>query len=205
MKRMVVLLLVLVTSISITACIKGSQKIEKLNNHIPITKSEVVNGNEVDPESSSGENDKGNPADIWTYYNDATWSDEFKGLKSEIIKVVVSDRAPRLDDESIFDASVVGVKFKLENTTEGIFNTYPDQAVLVTSTGEQIDMPEMLVSDHIGGEIEKGVMKEGSVIWYLNRGHAEDITWIKLKWNTIQGDLMGDGEHTKHSVELQLK
>ncbi|MED4991016.1 hypothetical protein [Parageobacillus toebii] len=43
-------------------------------------------------------------------------------------------------------------------------------------------MPDMLVSDPLGGEIDKGVIKEGDVIWYLQRGNAEKIEWIKLKW-----------------------
>src|SRR5690606_27379842 len=100
-------------------------------------------------------------------------------------------------------ASAVGIKFKLENTTEGVFNTYPDQAVLVTSTGEQIDMPDIFMSDNLGGEIEKGVIKEGNIIWFLERGHAEDITWIKIKWSATQGDLFGDGERKEYAVELQ--
>lgn len=120
--------------------------------------------------------------EIWTYYNDASWSDEFNGLKVEIQKVVVSDIAPTMSDESA-NASAVGIKFSMENTTDHVFTTYPDQAVLVTSTGEQIEMPDMWLSDDLGGDIHEGVIKEGNVIWYLERGQAEAIEWIKLEWN----------------------
>jgi hypothetical protein len=145
--------------------------------------------------------------DIWTYYENATWSDNFKGLKTTIQKVVVSDKAPGYDEEgNEITTSAVGVKFQIENTTEGKFTTYPDQAVLVTSTGEQIDMPDMLVSDHIGGEIDKGVIKEGDVIWYLKRGNADKIQWIKLKWSThVGGEDELDGEMKEYEVELKLK
>jgi hypothetical protein len=145
--------------------------------------------------------------DIWTYYENATWSDNFKGLKTTIQKVVVSDKAPGYDEEgNEITTSAVGVKFQIENTTEGKFTTYPDQAVLVTSTGEQIDMPDMIVSDHIGGEIDKGVIKEGDVIWYLQRGNAEKIEWIKLKWSAhVGGEDELDGEMKEYEVELKLK
>jgi hypothetical protein len=145
--------------------------------------------------------------DIWTYYENATWSDNFKGLKTTIQKVVVSDKAPGYDEEgNEITTSAVGVKFQIENTTEGKFTTYPDQAVLVTSTGEQIDMPDMWVSDHIGGEIDKGVIKEGDVIWYLKRGNADKIQWIKLKWSArVGGEDELDGEMKEYEVELKLK
>ncbi|WP_341348580.1 hypothetical protein [Paenibacillus sp. FSL H3-0469] len=144
--------------------------------------------------------------DIWTYYNDATWTDDFKGLVSTIEKVVVSDRAPQENDQNDLTASAVGIKVKLENTTEKLFSTYPDQAVLVTSTGEQIESPSMFLSEHIGGDIDEGVIKEGDVIWYLKRGHAADIKWIKLKWRAMEGDGMGtDDEIKEYEVKIQLK
>ncbi|MCC5803522.1 hypothetical protein [Rossellomorea vietnamensis] len=148
---------------------------------------------------------KAQEEDIWTYYNDAAWSDDYNGLKMEIQKVVVSDKAPTMEDENA-KASAVGVKFKMENTTEDKFTFYPDQAVLVTSTGEQIDMPDMWVSDSIGGEIDKGVIKEGNIIWYLERGHAQDIEWIKMEFNGHQGaEDDFENETKEYEIELPLK
>lgn len=144
--------------------------------------------------------------DIWTYYNNATWTDNFNGLKLTVEKVVVSDKAPEETDPTKKDASAVGVRFKLENTTQGKFTTYPDQAHLVTSTGEQIDMPTMLGSDHIGGEIDTGVIKEGNVIWYLQRGHASDIKWIKLQFdNHVGGEEQFDGAHKTEEFTINLQ
>jgi len=104
--------------------------------------------------------EKEEPSEIWTYYDNAKWSEDFAGLKTEIQKVVVTDIAPTVEDENA-KASAVGVKFLIENTTDHMFTTYPDQAILITSTGEQIDMPDMWISDHIGGDIHEGVIKEG--------------------------------------------
>lgn len=143
--------------------------------------------------------------DIWTYYNDATWEEDFAGLKTTIQKVVVTDIAPTVEDENA-KASAVGVKFSIENTTDHLFTTYPDQAVLITSTGEQIDMPDMWISDDLGGDIHEGVIKEGNVIWYLERGEAEAIEWIKLEWSSENPeDENFDTAHHTHSVKLDLK
>lgn len=151
---------------------------------------------------TSGETKK---EDIWTYYDNAKWSDNFKGLKLDVEKVVVSDKAPTVEDENA-KTSAVGIKFKMENTTQGKFTAYPDQAVLVTSTGEQIESPEMFVTDHLGGEIDKGVIKEGNIIWYLQRGHAADITWIKLKFSGhINGEEDFESESKDFEFEIKLK
>lgn len=153
--------------------------------------------------ASSTESSTPKAEDLWTYYNDAKWSDDFKGLKTEIQKVVVSDKMPSATEPDKFDHSAVGIKVRMENTTKGFFTAYPDQAVLVTSTGEQIDNPEMWASDHIGGEIEEGVIKEGNIVWFLKRGHAEDIKWIKLKWNAYEADDFT--KNKEYSIKLTLK
>ena len=158
-------------------------------------------------DSSKGKSSKkeAKEDDIWTYYENAKWSDDYNGLKMEIQKAVVTNKAPTMDDENA-NASAVGVKFKMENTTDGKFTFYPDQAVLVTSTGEQIEMPDMWVSDNIGGEIDKGVIKEGNIIWYLERGKADEIEWIKLEFSGHQGPEDDFESETKdYEIELKLK
>lgn len=169
-------------------------------------KSEAKVGADSTPASvDEAEKEPEKEADIWTYYDNAKWSDNYNGLAMEIQKVVVTDVAPKPEDENA-KTSAVGVKFKMENTTDGKFTFYPDQAVLVTSTGEQIDMPDMFVSDHIGGEIDKGVIKEGNIIWYLERGNAEAIEWIKLSFSGRQGaEDQFDAEIKEYEIELKLK
>jgi hypothetical protein len=149
------------------------------------------------------------PQDPWTYYNDAKWSDTYNGLDFVVEKVAVSDTMPKLpDDQTTADtSSVVGVKFKMVNSTDKPFSFYPDQAKLVTSTGEQIDMPDLWNTTHLGGEIDGGVTKEGDIVWLLQRGHAEDIQWITMSFTGYTG-VFGQGPTgaPKHyTVKLTLK
>src|SRR5699024_5018081 len=145
--------------------------------------------------------------DIWTYFEDATYEDDFAGLVTKIEKVVTTDEGPNIETDEQ-DADVVGVKFTIENTSDDKFDTYPDQAELVTSTGEQIDA-DMVLSDDIGGTIDKGVIKEGDVFFYLERGAVDEIEWVKLEWMSTdlkaQEEEDWDNEYMNHEVELELK
>lgn len=140
------------------------------------------------------------PVDIWTTYP-ITWEDDFEGLLTKISIAGVSDIIPNRKDPDGPLESAVSVRFYIENTTTGLFTTYPDQATLVTSTGEQIEASPWY-SDHIGGEIDEGVIKEGAVTWFLERGHAADIKWIKLRWNAYKGDSFSNNK--ENVVKLQL-
>lgn len=202
MKKLLSLLFVGLFLLVVTACGADSatEELDKNDNN----KAEAKTGEDATPSEDKSSDEK-KEEDVWTYYDNAKWSDNYNGLKLEIQKAVVTDKAPTVEDENA-NASAVGVKFKMENTTEDKFTFYPDQAVLVTSTGEQIDMPDMWVSDHIGGEIDKGVIKEGNIIWYLERGKAEEIEWIKLSFSGHQGaEDNFEAETKEYEVELQLK
>lgn len=125
---------------------------------------------------------------------DTLWSDDFMGLKTEIQSV------------SLLGDSVI-VKFRLENTTDQKFTASPDQARLVTSTGEQIEFNDLNLSDNtLSGEIHKGVIKEGNVGWNLKRGQADEIEWIILEWSSRSGGTNDyDVERKNYEVELELK
>ncbi|MBY0144275.1 hypothetical protein [Neobacillus niacini] len=202
MKKLLVLLFAILL-FALTGCgaDKATDELEKNDKK----KAEAKVEESADKETDAATSEEKKSEDVWTYYDNAKWSDNFNGLKLDVEKVVVSDIAPTMEDENA-KASAVGVKFKMENTTEGKFTVYPDQAVLVTSTGEQIDMPDMFVSDSIGGEIDKGVIKEGNIIWYLERGHAADITWIKMSFNgRVGAEDQFDGESKDFEFEIKLK
>ncbi|MEK4520034.1 hypothetical protein NSS64_32645 [Paenibacillus sp. FSL H8-0122] len=139
-------------------------------------------------------------ADYWTVVNKTTWTDDFDGLKTSINKVVVSDEVPLSDGSK---KSAVGVSFTIENTTKETFNTFPDQAEIVTSTGEQITA-DLFQSEDIGGEIFEGVTKKGGVIFFLERGNAKDIKWVTLKWFAKHGEAMGDGERMDYDVKMEF-
>jgi len=204
MNKLIIAILTILVAVVLSACgdSKATTELEKNDTE----KAEAKVEKEAPDASEETEiKTEEQSEDIWTYYNDATWSEDFNGLKTTIQKVVVTDKAPTVEDESA-EVSAVGVKFSIENTSDHVFTTYPDQAILVTSTGEQIDMPDMWISDSLGGDIHEGVIKEGNVIWYLERGEAAAIEWIKLEW-TSEDTGIEDFElaYKTHTVELKLK
>jgi hypothetical protein len=139
----------------------------------------------------------------WLIHDNAVWENDFNGLITTINGIAVSDNMHYVNEESV---SAVVVKFKIENEAGSLFTTFPDQAALVTSTGEQISRPNMWDSDQIGGEILPGEMKEGQVVWHLEAGNAEQIEWIRLEWNAYAGK-RGDSrvERVTHQTEINLQ
>ncbi|GIN60112.1 hypothetical protein J27TS8_01050 [Robertmurraya siralis] len=201
MKKVIASFLVLLLIGFLAACGNDVDNIQQSEDEKTKAKTENTDDNSQEEQAKE--------EDIWTYYEDATWEGTWEGLKFNIQKVVVSDEAPGLDDDgNEITTSAVGVKMVVENTTtDKVYNTYPDQATLVTSTGEQVDA-DMIYSDHLGGEIHEGVIKEGDIIFYLDRGEAESIEWIKLTWSSDYSDPDGNYENDKYEeteVKLDLK
>lgn len=91
--------------------------------------------------------------------------------------------------------TIVTVEMKAENTSEDTISFYPDQAVLTTNTGEQVES-DIFLSDDVGGDFYGKVNKKGDVIFVLE-SPAEDITDIKLiidaaideDWNALSNNL----------------
>ena len=139
----------------------------------------------------------------WLIFDSVIWENDFNGLITTINGIAVSDNMHYVSEESV---SAVVVKFRIENEAGKLFTTFPDQAALVTSTGEQISRPKMWDSDLIGGEILPGERKEGQVVWHLKAGNAEQIEWIRLEWNAYAGK-RGDlrVERTTHQPEINLQ
>ncbi|SFA69913.1 hypothetical protein [Clostridium frigidicarnis] len=192
-KRILSIFLVGILSIGLVAC-GGENKKEE-------TKTENTKQETKQEEKQDEKKD-----DVWTYFENSKWEDDYEGLKTEIEKVVVTDKAIGSDGKGN-TSSAVGIKMKVTNTTKEKFTTYPDQAVLVTSTGEQIQTPNLWASDHLGGEIDEGVTKEGDIIWYLKKdGTAKDIEWIKLSWRSHKGaDDKFDSKAKEYEIKLQLE
>ena len=194
--------LVLVGSLVLAGC--GNEATEELDQNDTEKAVAKTDGTESD---SKKESDK--EEDIWTYYEDANWQGSFQDLHYNIQKVVVSDKAPKInDDGEEVEGSAVGFKMQVENkSADKIYTSYPDQATLVTSTGEQVEA-DLFLSDDLGGEIHEGVIKEGNVIFYLERGEAEKIEWVKFTWNNSYEDPNGNYENDVYKdmeVKLDLK
>ncbi|MGN1400972.1 MAG: hypothetical protein ACI4XL_05665 [Bacillus sp. (in: firmicutes)] len=203
MKRLKFLSLFLVAALALAAC--GNEATEELDKNDTEKAAAKTDGAKSDSESK----DKKKEEDIWTYYEDANWEGTFEDLHFNIQKVVVSDKAPEINDEGEeVTGSAVGFKMQMENkSTDKIYTSYPDQATLVTSTGEQVEA-DMFTSDSLGGEIHEGVIKEGNVIFYLERGEAEKIEWVKFTWSNSYEDPNGNYDNDIYEdteVKLELK
>ena len=204
MKKTLSVIGTLLLSLGILTACGGNEATKELEEN-DTEKSEA----KVNSSDSENKEEATKEEDIWTYYEDADWEGTWEGLKFTIQKAVVSDKAPMVDDNGKeVTSSAVGVKMKIENTTaDKIYTTYPDQATLVTSTGEQVEA-DMWLSDNLGGEIHEGVIKEGNIIFYLERGKAEEIDWIKLTWSNSYEDPDGNYDNDLYDdqeVKLELK
>lgn len=109
----------------------------------------------------------------------------------EPMKRIYDDR-----DELVY----VSVNMIIENTIEDTISFYPDQLILVTNTGEQIEMPDMYLSDNLGGEFYGKVVKDGQVIIILEKSRAEDIEWVKLFINGASNE-----KFEKVGEDLEIK
>ena len=204
MKKTLSVIGTLLLSLGILTACGGNEATKELEENDTEKSEAKVNSSESENKEEATKEE-----DIWTYYEDADWEGTWEGLKFTIQKAVVSDKAPMLDDNGKeVTSSAVGVKMKIENTTaDKIYTTYPDQATLVTSTGEQVEA-DMWLSDNLGGEIHEGVIKEGNIIFYLERGKAEEIDWIKLTWSNSYEDPDGNDDNDLYDdqeVKLELK
>lgn len=71
------------------------------------------------------------------------------------------------------------IEYTVENTTEAPRDFYIDQAVLVTSTGQQIE-PEMILSEGVTGSMLGAIEYTGSVPYLMDEGAGDDIEWVEV-------------------------
>lgn len=134
------------------------------------------------------------------------WSSDWKGLKTSIEGVSVFKVDPaKLEEDGEEGEGLVAVSYKIKNTSDIDFDTYPDQGVLVVN-GKQIDASTMQ-SDDIGGEIMKDVTNEGTVVYVLpTLSHVNDIKNIRLKWDAgYDTDDLDDDSFKTFDAQLNLK
>lgn len=95
----------------------------------------------------------------------------------EISKIYTTDES-KADFDNKDTAYALIVDMKAENTSNDDISFYPNQSIITTDVGEQIeDIP--LYSGDVGGDFLGKVSKEGRVLWILNKD-PEKIKKIKL-------------------------
>ena len=105
---------------------------------------------------------------------------------------VSSDFRFMFDDKK--EVTIVSFNVIVENTSDDTVSFYPNQARLVTNTGEQVDA-NIIVSEDVGGEFLGKVKKEGGVLFQVDSMPAE-LTEVRFvvegpyndQFNTIAED-----------------
>jgi cobalamin biosynthesis protein CobT len=112
--------------------------------------------------------------------------------------LVVSDEFKDMFDGKD-ELTMINVEMRAENTSEDNVSWYPDQAVMTTNAGDQVDA-DLLFSDSVGGEFFGPTNQEGSVLFMLDTP-AEEIESVKL---IINGPHNEDFETIGDDLEIEL-
>lgn len=109
------------------------------------------------------------------------------------------------DYQDMFDGkekvTVITFSMLVENSTDDTISIYPDQGIITTNTGEQIDA-DLFLSDSVGGEFIGMVKKDGEV-FFMSDSDVEDIKEINLMIDAAHDeDYENVGDDIKMSFEL---
>ena len=105
---------------------------------------------------------------------------------------VASDFRFMFDEKK--EVTIVSFNVIVENTSDDTVSFHPNQARLVTNTGEQVDA-DLIISEDVGGEFLGKVKKEGGVLFQVESMPAE-LTEVRFvvegpyndQFNTIAED-----------------
>jgi len=93
------------------------------------------------------------------------------------------------------------VSMKTENTSEEDVTFYPNQSIMVTDTGEQVE-PDMMLMGDAGGDFLGKVKKEGQTWWLLE--HDTDISEVTMiigaPYSAEDWEDMGDEKRLEFEV-----
>lgn len=75
------------------------------------------------------------------------------------------------------DLGMVTIQMNVANSSEDTNSIYPDQGIIVTDTGQQVNA-EVFLSDQVGGDFYGNVTKSGDVFFFFD-GQAEEISSVR--------------------------
>lgn len=146
---------------------------------------------------------------VTEYYNknDLSIKEETGPIQFEITGVNVADIEPSEEYSFIFNnaenAHIVILTLNAKNTTKDEVWFGADYPVLVTDTGEQVDVTAHEVSKEIGGDFKGEVSKNGRVLFFLEKD-IKDIKKITLHFDAPVDK--GDNElGDKRKIVIPLK
>ncbi|WP_214777940.1 DUF4352 domain-containing protein [Exiguobacterium sp. s22] len=148
---------------------------------------EVVEAEANSPEESTTENEDVQESELGTnkiyMKNKALTITETMGpIQFAIDKVQTSRLTVAEAYRDSFDGqeevTVVAMNMIVENTVDETMSFHPNQATLVTNTGEQVSS-DLWFSDDVGGEFLGKVKKEGNVLFFV-KAKPEELTDLKV-------------------------
>ncbi|MCR6096727.1 hypothetical protein HXA31_05015 [Salipaludibacillus agaradhaerens] len=99
------------------------------------------------------------------------------------------------------EMNYVQVDVEVENTSDEDVTFFVSQATISTNTGEQLER-DMLLSDHIDGEMMAGTKHSGSFLFILENSSAEDIETIRIKMSAPIND---DWDELGEDIDLEIE
>ncbi|MDY7223986.1 hypothetical protein [Halalkalibacterium halodurans] len=174
-------------------------------------------GSSVDKETGEGYNEAfGHIRTIGIGYNDEAGLDgtddsvkpiEMGPMQLSINGVAVLEIEPNEDAKILYfgdqdKVRVVVAEMKVQNTSEEDVTFYPNDAILVTSTGEQVE-PDFMMTADFGGEFYGEVIKEGQAWWILNNldDDIENLTMIiSAPYDSNSLDDLSDEKRLKFEI-----
>ncbi|MBC2049408.1 hypothetical protein [Listeria booriae] len=140
-------------------------------------------------------------------YFTPNWSDEWKGLKSQVLLVTVVKRDnANIKTSDIKDEGIVRIKLRTQNTSEQTMQAFLNEAKLTIGKSEYKVSKER--STNIEPAIDKGRSVEAILMFYVpTLKSAKNIDTAKLEW-TVSTDSdkakVNDTNSKKYQVDLKL-
>lgn len=115
-------------------------------------------------------------------YYTPNWSDNWKGLKSQILLVTVVKRNnANIKASDVKDEGIVRIKFRAQNTSKQTMQSFLNEAKLTIGKSEYKISKER--STNIEPAIDKGRSKESVLMFYIpTLASAKKIDNAKLEW-----------------------
>ena len=168
------------SALLLAACGSEDTSNEDVNKSAEETSAEEAPKEEVKEASNVSETEIGKMTTI--YQNeDLNMPIESGSVKGTLNSIQYTTLEPNPDNMFAFNdgetVTLITIDATIENTTDSNISFYPDQAKLVTDTGQEVKADSSL-SDAVGGDFVGAVKKEGIIQWLLK--HDENIKKVTL-------------------------
>lgn len=179
------LLFVLLLVLFLAACGgEGEESGSEESSSNEVNASEETDSDSTEDEVTEGDTIENEMGTFNITYKDKDIKDTYENgpMNLTITGVQVGTLEPSEDYKDMFDGkeklTTITVGMNAENTSDETVSFYPNQAVLTTNAGDQVDA-DLFLSGDVGGDFFGEVKKEGEVIFLLDTP-AEEIESGKL-------------------------